>query len=409
MSHITIHKVMKDLDLIRVTDTNVRYFEAMWEIPEGVTYNSYVLHTDEGEVVFDTVKPDFSREYLEGLRSVADFRDIKYIVVHHMEPDHSGSLKDLIRAEGFRAEVLGHPLTSRLIKALLNIDVRFRQVRDGEELELSGTKLKFIHTPWLHWPETMFTYIKNSNALMTCDAFGAYSTPSYIVSGVEHLNAEYVRSMRKYFANIVGHYRENVVKALDKLESLRLSVDLAAPSHGAVLSGAEVVRKALELYRSWSEGRVEGGKVVLLYTSMYGYVEKLVEDFLRGVEGGRVRVEVFRFTSTHRDLVADFLGELLDADVFVIATSTYDGGLFPLTKHLLNLVVDKLNVVKPVYLITTYGWSDAAAREIKKILSGSKLVVRGELAVNSTPTSEDLVRLKTMVDEMLAQAGVSSK
>ncbi|MEM2005298.1 MAG: FprA family A-type flavoprotein [Zestosphaera sp.] len=409
MSHVAIHKVMKNLDLIRVTDTEVRYFEAMWEIPEGVTYNSYVLHTDEGEVIFDTVKSDFSREYLEALKSVVDFRDIRYVVVHHMEPDHSGSLKDLAGVEGFRAEVLGHPLTSRLIKALLNINVRFREVRDGEEVRLGDTKLKFIHTPWLHWPETMFTYVENSNALMTCDAFGAYSTAPYVVSSVENLKTEYVRSMRKYFANIVGHYRENVVKALDKLGSLGLGVDLVAPSHGAVLSGADIVRKVVELYRSWSEGRAEGGKVVLLYTSMYGYVGKLVEDFLKCFEGGGVRVEVFRFTSTQRDSVADFLGELLDADAFVVATSTYDGGLFPLTKHLLNLVVDKLNVIKPVYLITAYGWSDAAAREIKKILSGSKLVVKGELAVNSTPTSEDLIKLRAMVKEVLAQAGVSSK
>ncbi len=405
--NVSIHKVMKNLDLIRVTDAKVKYFEALWEIPEGVTYNSYVLHTSEGAVLFDTVNSDFSRDYLEALRSVTDVRDFRYVIVHHMEPDHSGSLKDLARVEGFRAEVLGHPLTSRLIKSLLNIEVKFRQTRDGEELKLGATTLKFIHVPWLHWPETMFTYVEDFRTLMTCDAFGAYSMPPYMISGAEYLSAEYVRFMRKYFANIIGRYRENVIKALDKLESLGLSVDLMAPSHGAVLSGVDVVNRVLKLYRSWAEGIAEGGKVVVLYTSMYGYVERMVEELLERVADRGVRVELFKFTSVHRDNVADFLGSLLDAGVFVIATSTYDGGLFPITKYLLSLVVSKLNVEKPTYLITAYGWNDAALRELKNLFSSSKLVLKGELTVNSTPTKADLTRLDEMTREILTQSGVS--
>lgn len=408
MSHITVHKVLKNLDLIRVADTEVKYFEAMWEIPEGITYNSYVLHTSEGAVLFDTVKSNFSREYLDALKRVVDFRDLRYVVIHHMEPDHSGSLKELVKVEGFRAEVLGHPLTFRLTKSLLGVDVKFRQVRDGEALKLGDTTLKFIHAPWLHWPETIFTYVEDVNALLTCDAFGAYSISPHVIDSVERLGAEYIWFMRKYFANIVGHYRENVVKALDKLESLRLEVDLTAPSHGSVLLSANVVGKVLELYRSWAEGRAEGNKVVILYTSMYGYVEKLVEELLRGFAGRGVRVKVYKFTSTYRDSIADFLGELLDAKVFVVATSTYDGTLFPLTRYLLNLVLSKVNVEKPTYLITTYGWSDAALREIKNMLSGSKLALKEELTVNSTPTSEDLIRLQNVVEDILTQAGVSS-
>jgi flavorubredoxin len=407
MKTVEVREVLKDLIVLRAVDRDIKYFESLWEIPEGVTYNSYVLRTSEGSILFDTVKHGFSEEYVDALRRVTDLRDIKYVVIQHMEPDHSSSLKALSNLSDFRAEVLGHPLTAKLIKSLLGIDVKFRPMRDGEVLRLDDITLKFLHTPWLHWPETIFTHIEELSALMTCDAFGAYSVPPYSISDLTLLRTDYVKYMRKYFVNIIGHYRDNVVKALDKLSTLNLKIELIAPSHGAVLSGADVIKEVLNLYRSWAEAVPKDKKVVILYTSMYGYNEEIIRKLLSAVSKDNVDVKVFRFTSHHRDNVSDFLGEVIDAKVIVIATSTYDNSVFPITKYLLEVLLGKSNAEKPVYLITTYGWNDAASRELKNILMKSKFKLSRELSVNSLLTEADLQKLNDISREILTYLDIS--
>lgn len=401
MERVEVRELLKDLVVLRVLDKNIRYFESLWEIPEGVTYNSYVLRTKEGSILFDTVKHSFSEEYVDALKRVVDLRDIKYVVIQHMEPDHSSSLKTLSTLSGFRAEVLGHPLTAKLIKSLLGIDVKFRPVKDGEELRLGDTVLKFVHAPWLHWPETIFTYVEELKALMTCDAFGAYSIPPHVISDLTYLRTQYARFMRKYFVNIIGHYKDNVIKALNKLATLNLDLELIAPSHGAAFLGTNTINEVLKLYRSWAEGRSENKKLVILYTSMYGYNEEIVEKLLEMIKGDDVRVEVFKFTPEHRDNISDFLGEVIDARAIVLVTSTYDNSVFPITKYVLELLLAKSNTEKPLYVITTYGWNDAASREIRNILEKSKFKLSGELSVNSLLTEADLQKLSNVSKEIL--------
>lgn len=402
MELVEVKELLKDLVVLRVFDKNIRYFESLWEIPEGITYNSYVLRTDEGYVLFDTVKHLFSEEYIDALRKVVDLRDIRYVVIQHMEPDHSGSLKALTMLSGFKAEVLGHPLTAKLIKSLLGIDVKFRSVKDGEELKLGDTVLKFLHVPWLHWPETIFTYVEGLRALMTCDAFGAYSIPPFVISDLSYLRTQYSRFMRKYFVNIIGHYRDNVIKALDKLAKLDLKIELVAPSHGAALLGADTVGEALKLYRSWAEGRPENKKIVVLYTSMYGYNEEIFKKFLEMIKRDDVSVEVFRFTSDHRDNFSDFLGEVIDAKVIVLITSTYDNSVFPITRYALELLLGKSDAEKPIYIITNYGWNDSASREVKSLLARSKFKLSGELSVNGLLTEADSQKLSSLAERILS-------
>ncbi|MEO3992798.1 MAG: FprA family A-type flavoprotein [Desulfurococcaceae archaeon TW002] len=407
MERVEVRELLKDLVVLRILDRDIRYFESLWEIPEGITYNSYVLRTKEGFVLFDTVKHGFSEEYIDALKKVVDLRDIRYVVIQHMEPDHSSSLKALSTLSEFRAEVLGNPLTAKLIKSLLGIDVKFRPVKDGDELRLSDTVLKFLHAPWLHWPETIFTYIEELKALMTCDAFGAYSIPPYVISDLTYLKTQYVRFMRKYFVNVIGHYRDNVIKALSKLTTLNLKLELIAPSHGAALLGANTINEVLKLYQSWAEGRSENKKLVILYTSMYGYNEEIVKKLLEMIKGDDIRVEVFKFTSNYRDNISDFLGEVIDAKVVVLVTSTYDNSVFPITRYVLELLLTKSNIEKPLYIITTYGWNDAASREIRNILTKSKFKLSSELSVNSLLTEADLQKLSNVSREILASLEAS--
>ncbi|MEM0325536.1 MAG: FprA family A-type flavoprotein [Desulfurococcaceae archaeon] len=402
MNLVEVRELLRELVLVRAVDREIKYFESLWEIPEGVTYNSYVLRTSEGYVLFDTVKYNFAKEYVETLERIVDIEDIRYVVAQHMEPDHSGALRELSKHRKFRAVVLGHPLTGKLIKSLLGVDVKFKPVGDGEELRVGDKELRFIHAPWLHWPETIFTYVRDLKALMTCDAFGAYSIPDYVVNNPEVLRKNYAVFMRKYFVNIIGRYRDYVVKALDKITSLNLELSVVAPSHGAVLQGTRVIEEALKLYRDWAEGKPLENKIVVIYTSMYGYNEEIVKEILDVLGASGVNLEVFKFTSNHRDNVSDLLGQLIDAKAVVLVTSTYENTVFPLAKYLVNLMIEKANAEKKLYIVTTYGWSDMALRELKKMLEGSKFKVIRELSVNSYLTEEDRRKLREISRDIIS-------
>jgi flavorubredoxin len=165
-----IKEVTDDLFLIRVDDRRVKYFEALWEIPEGITYNAYLLRLGSGSVVFDGVKAEYSDGFIEALTSLVNPKSIRYVVVNHAEPDHTGSIKKLMELTGGKAVVLGHPMVASLLNSLYGIRPAFKAVKDGEALDLGDETLKFIHTPWLHWPETMVTYFGEeiSSNLLRC-------------------------------------------------------------------------------------------------------------------------------------------------------------------------------------------------------------------------------------------------
>jgi len=222
MYHVA--KVTEDLYVLRVDDRYTKYFEALWEIPEGITYNAYLLKTDEGDVLFDAWKRQFSSHLMEALERVTSPDRLKYVVVHHMEPDHTGSLEDVLRWAP-NAKVLGHPLAGRMMNAYPKAKERFKPVKDGEVLEVGGKKLRFVHTPWLHWPETMMTWLEEEGVLLTCDAFGGYGIPLSLFDDQCVKLEEMIREMRKYVVTVIGHYREWIDRNIAKLEKLGIKVD----------------------------------------------------------------------------------------------------------------------------------------------------------------------------------------
>lgn len=201
-------RVVEDLYIFRIDDDETNYFEALWSIPEGVTYNWYLLLSGDKTVLFDGWKREYAGKLVEILREVADPRDVDYVVVHHMEQDHSGSLPKILEVNGGRAEVLGHPLTGRMIRAFYGLNPRFRGVKDGESFLVGGKTLRFLYTPWLHWPETIMTYIVEDAVLLSCDAFGSFSIPPALFDSDEQVVSDYFKHVRKYVVDIVGRYSD---------------------------------------------------------------------------------------------------------------------------------------------------------------------------------------------------------
>lgn len=397
-----IKEVADDLFLIRVDDRKTKYFEALWEIPEGITYNAYLLRLDSGSVVFDGVKAGYSEEFIEALSSLVNPKNIRYVVVNHAEPDHTGSIKKLMRLTGDKATVLGHPMTSSLLKSLHGIKPAFKAVKDGEILDVGGESLRFIHTPWLHWPETMVTYLVKRSVLISCDVFGGYSIPSGVFDDEVDVS-EYLPYVKKYSVTVIGHYRGFVLKALEKLKALGIKPSIIAPGHG--LLWRKDPGMIIKEYEMWDRAEPVKGKVTVIYSSMYGYVEAAVNHVIEGLKSAGFNVKVFKFTDEFRSNISDVLSEVDDSQGVVIGTATYEAGVFPIMTYLVSLLKSKIGAKKPVLAITTYGWGDVAGRFLMSMLKDTGFNVVDAVSVHGVLDEGTGKRLDDAVRKFIAELG----
>ena len=358
--HVYVDKVTDDLYILRVDDINVNYFEALWEIPEKISYNSYLLFRRDHIVLFDGWKADYAELFLETLRKIVDPRDISEVIVHHLEPDHSGSIPKLLEVN-HKAVFYGHPLVGKMLSSFYRVS-RFKPLQDGAVLDV-GTSLKFIHTPWLHWPETSMSYLDGEGVLLTCDAFGSYGLQPLFDDNV-NLN-ELEHEIRKYFVTVIGHYAPHVLKAVKKLRDLGVTPRIIAPGHGTVLRNH--VDWTLSIYTRLGEGAsVE--KATLVYVSMYGNVESSINRLKEELKG--LNVEVYSFTDKARANISDVLSSMADSRLVILGAATYEAEIQPLMRYLVDLIGEKLSYRKDLrfLVMSPYGWSGVAGKKIAEKL-----------------------------------------
>ena len=261
-----VFQLTKNIDVLRLLDFNTKYFEALWEIPEGVVYNSYLIRSKSGNILVDTWRIGYGDKLVDLLEKMGVFREVTHIITHHLEPDHSGALIELINAKP-DVTVIGHPLAGKLIESQYGVKVNFKPVKDGEEVEIGNLRFSFYHVPWLHWPETIVSYLHDDKVLFTCDVFGSYG--AYREKLLSNLSSDerdkYFKLARKYFATVIGHYRSFVLKSLDKLVKLIEKSDYIAPAHGLILEKNDANYMA-NLYEKWAKST--DLKIVVLYLSL---------------------------------------------------------------------------------------------------------------------------------------------
>lgn len=369
---ILSQEVMRGLYVLRVDDEKVRYFEAIWSIPEKVTYNAYLLVGNDEAVLFDGWKSTYADDLVETIKKIVDLRDVKHIIVHHAEPDHSGSLPRVLEANGFRAEVVTYSMGKSIIEAFYNMSPKFRIVRDCDELVLAGERIKIIQTPWLHWPETMMSYLSDRRILVSCDAFGGYSVPRSVFDDDDTVR-EYLPSVRKYVATVIGSYRQHIVRNIEKIQKIGLSIDVIAPAHGIIWRNRPQL--ILDYYRALAEGCTEDNKILLISGSMYGLMEAAARTTIKEVERLGGRVVFYRFNDFEQPQFSDILGDAIDSKAIILATPTYEAGVYPPLDQLVDLISRKIPP-KPVLVIVSYGWASVAAKKISEKLesSGFKLI-----------------------------------
>jgi flavorubredoxin len=378
-------EVKPDIYWIGISDRTTDLFEGIWPITDtGVTYNSYIIN-DEKKAIIDLAKGNKGDDYLEQIEEVTDLSQIDYVIINHMEPDHSGLIK-LMRRLAPQAKILGSKKAVDMMAKFFNITENVQAVEDGDTLSLGKCTLKFIYTPFLHWPETIMTYETSQRILFSCDAFGGYGAVRGGIFDDECQGPDfYEREALRYYVNIVANFSARVLNAIEKLKEL--PIDVIAPSHGLVWRSD--VSRIVNLYKRWAEyasGEAEPG-VTLLYASMYGNTEATMNAVARGISKAGLPVEIFDAARTH---VSFILPSLWTKRGVIIGAPTYEVSLFPPMAEVLHMVARKRIVNKKAAYFGGHGWSGGALREIKAIVDPLKWELEDTLEYVGSPKESDL-------------------
>lgn len=371
-------------------DPDLRLFDDLFPTKSGTSYNSYLL-TGESPTLIDTVKGKCAETLLGNLSERIDLGELKYIVANHAEPDHSGTL-DILLERAPNATVLGSKAVGIFLKELLNRDFPFRAMADGEELDIGGRKLVFISMPFLHWPDTIFTYLPDAKAAFTCDAFGAHFCPRDSLWADCH--PDYADDQKLYYDCLVRIYGAHVRAAVEKLKNVHIETVL--PSHGPLLRG-ECLARTLERYAAWSALPEKGEKPVvgIVYLSSHGNTGRMARAVAEGVARAGGQAELARWSEkSEEEIVA--LYEKADALAFGTPTINRDVP-GPMWKTMALLSVSSLPRRKLAGFFGSFGWSGEAAKLVESRLAGIgyKLPVES-VRCRFAPTEEDLERCREL-------------
>jgi len=384
---MTAIEVKSGINWIGVNDRTTDLFEGLWPITsEGVSYNAYVIK-DEKNVLIDLAKDIKSNALLDQISEVVDPADLDYIVINHMEPDHTGVIRSLRRIAP-KATVLCTARAVAMLEAYYMITEGVHVVTDGETLELGEHTLQFFVTPMLHWPETMVTYETTQKVLFSCDAFGSYGALQGSVFDDQcHDLAFYEQQALRYYANIVALFARPVIKAIDKLKGL--PIDVIAPSHGLIWRSDP--GRIIELYQKWANYALKGPEVgvTLLYGTMYGNTEKMVEAVASGVAATGVPLEIFDVRHIHASYI---LSSIYTHSGVLVGAPTYEGELFPPMAHVLDMVARKRIRHRKLSYFGSFGWSGGARREITALAERLRWDLDEPWEFRGGPTHEDLAK-----------------
>ncbi len=375
--------VAEDIYWVGANDRETALFEALWPLPRGVAYNSYLIH-DEKIALVDTVKGAYFSDFLEKLQAhLGPDKSIDYLVINHMEPDHSGSVRAL-REVYPDMTVVGNAKTRTMLENFYGPAKNFLEVKEGDTLSLGNHELTFVMIPMVHWPESMVCYDSTSKTLFSTDAFGAFGSLDGGIFDDEVDMNYYEDEILRYFSNIVGRYSAQVQKAIQKVRGLDLRV--ICPAHGPVLRSDPM--KVVDLYDRWSRHETERG-VVVVYGSMYGNTKKMAEEIARAIAlEGVEKVILHDISKSHISFV---VRDMWRYRGLVLASCTYNTGLFPSMESLVHSIQNKMPKNRVLGVCGSYSWSKGALAALLQFgEKGNWELVEPHVEVCSSPTAEDL-------------------
>ena len=351
-------EIKKDIHWVGALDPNLRVFDIIMYTPYGTTYNSYVVKGSEKTAIFETVKVQFFDEYISRLNDLGvKPNEIDYIVVNHTEPDHAGSVAKLLELSP-NAKIVGSPAAINFLKKIANCEFDHISVGDGDSISLGNKTLQFISAPFLHWPDSMYTYVLEDEVLITCDSFGShYSSPEIFNNKIENQD-HYMDALKYYFDCIFGPYKPYVLKAIKKIKDLK--IDIICPGHGPVL--VDNPMKIVELYKEWSTPVVKDADakklVTIPYVTAYGYTEELAKQIAKGIEAsGNIEVKLFNVIEHE---MGDIVASIGESDGILCGSPTIVAELLEPIRDLLSKLNPVVHGGKLAAAFGSYGWSGEA-------------------------------------------------
>lgn len=383
--------ISDSIKYVGVDDKDIDLFESQYVVPDGVSYNSYIIF-DEKITIMDTVDARATDEWVKNIEEALDGKEPSYLVISHLEPDHAANI-GLIAHKYPNMQLIGNAKTFQMLPQFFDEDFADRQVvvKEGDEISLGSHSLTFVMAPMVHWPEVMVAYEKTEKILFSSDGFGKFGA----------LDSEddegWACEARRYYFNIVGKYGAQVQNLLKKASAL--DIQTICPLHGPVLK--ENLGYYLDLYNTWSSYEPEDEGVLVAYASIHGNTAKAAKQIADKLKAkGVEKMEVM-------DLSRDDMAEAVEAafryDKMVLACATYDGGLFPVMEDFLNHLKSKNFQKRKAALVENGSWAPLAAKKMRESLESMKNIEICEniVSIKSTVKEENVEQMDKMIDELL--------
>jgi len=384
---MTVSELKPGVYTVGAIDWDRRLFDELIPLPDGTSYNSYLIRGSEKTALIDTVDPT-KRDVLTNNLKELGVESIDYVISNHAEQDHSGSIPDILRLYP-NAKVMTNPKCKTMLMDLLLIpDEKFITVNDRETMSLGGKTLEFILAPWVHWPETMFTYLREDRTLFPCDFLGSHLATSDLYATDE---ARALEAAKRYYAEIMMPFRASIRNNMEKIKDLK--IDTIAPSHGPIYHKPEFI---LNAYREWASDEVKN-EVVVAYVSMHGSTRKMVDHLVDALIKRGVTVKPFNLTRTD---LGELAMALVDAATIVVASPTVLVGPHPSAVYATYLVNALRPKLKFASIIGSYGWGGRMVEHITGGLTSLKIVLIEPVVAKGHPKEEDFKALDRLADEI---------
>lgn len=401
MENLLTEQINDHLYYIGVNDRQTELFENMWPLPDGVAYNSFLM-TGEKNIIMDLVKVNTISTYIEKVQEILDGGDLDYIVIHHVEPDHSSGIKNILEIYP-NVKIICNKKTAPFLKNFYNIEDNLIIVSEGETLELGNRKLTFYMTPMVHWPESMVSYEEETKTLFSQDIFGGFGTLNgAIFDDQVRFNDNYYSETTRYFINIVGKYASQALKALNKLSELEIKT--ICPVHGAIWRTNP--EKIFNLYTDLAKQKVKDG-VLIIYGSMYGNTERMAEAVARGVaKGGITDIKIRDVGKTPFSYL---LAEAWETRGVILGSCTYNNNIFPPMSFLMEELKQQKMKNNIWGIFGSYSWSGGALKRLRGFVEENKCdVLDIQPEIQGAADEEELRELIKLGEEM-AKAIIAKK
>jgi flavorubredoxin len=378
-------ELKRDIYCVGAIDWDRRLFDSLIPLPDGTSYNSYLVKGTGKTALIDTVNPPMKDVLLENL-DLLEVKKIDYVIFNHAEPDHAGSIREVLARYPEATAVCTEKCKGLLIDRFMVAEDRFKIVQDKETLSLGDRTLEFIHAPWVHWPETMLTYLREEKILFPCDFFGSHLAATDIF--VRDAGQEY-EAAKRYWAEIMMPFRLQIQKNLEKIKGYQ--IEMIAPSHGPV---HDIPKFIIEAYRSWAFDE-PGNIVVIPYISMHGSTRKMVEYLVSALAARGVTVKQFDLSAAD---IGKLAAALVDAATIVIGTPTVLIGPHPNVAYAAFLA----NAIKPkakfASIIGSYGWGTKAVEQLAAMIPNLKVEIIPPVICKGFPKEADFQALEVLAE-----------